>query len=362
MTNKGQRAPLQHTGSFFDAADDIFILFDEHLIIFDFNSAGLTLFKFKKEEVVGKHISEIFPVLGQSNYCKQYKEVFDTGEQLVIDDIAPHHSLGIFRFRIKVFKAQNFLGLVINNITDLAETIEEMNALIYRLTHDMRTPLINIMLLSETSLLEENADTSYHEVSMQEILKQAKKLDNILIKLYDLAYVRGSRKEARLIEFKPLLKRVLAIIGKDQSMQDIKITTSINVPTPYFNNKKLLISILVHLIDNAIKYRNDALAENHINVAITENDKEIDIVIEDDGIGIPQKIQGKIFNMFYRGSTKATTGSGLGLYNVMQDVKRLKGTIKVTSEVGRGTKFVVKLPNKGYEFVASPFFQLTNKI
>ena len=73
------------------------------------------------------------------------------------------------------------------------------------------------------------------------------------------------------------------------------------------------------------------------------NEDGADIFVEDNGIGIKEEVQSKVFDMFYRG-TDASVGSGLGLYIVKEALDKLNASIKLTSVVGKGTKFAIHLP------------------
>ncbi len=115
-------------------------------------------------------------------------------------------------------------------------------------------------------------------------------------------------------------------------------------------NKSSLIQIILNLIVNAIDAINEAKRENgEINIFFDRvyiNDtRKVRIIVEDNGIGIKKEIQEKIFQPFF--STKngeKSSGSGLGLSIVSQEVERLNGTIEVCSKEGEGTKFIIIFP------------------
>ncbi|MDA9089869.1 HAMP domain-containing histidine kinase, partial [Maribacter arcticus] len=99
-----------------------------------------------------------------------------------------------------------------------------------------------------------------------------------------------------------------------------------------------------NLISNAIKYQDKNKTNHFINISIATDNKKVTIVIEDNGIGISEKHLDKIFHMFHR-VTSLSTGSGMGLYIVKETVEKLKGSIDVASELEKGTKFNIKIPN-----------------
>ena len=81
-----------------------------------------------------------------------------------------------------------------------------------------------------------------------------------------------------------------------------------------------------------------------MEIKVTVSESEAEILVKDNGIGIAEENQEKVFNMFYRVSNKSV-GSGLGLYIVKEAVEKLRGEIGLRSEPGKGSEFNVRLPN-----------------
>ena len=114
----------------------------------------------------------------------------------------------------------------------------------------------------------------------------------------------------------------------------------VNVDEMHFTN------VIFNLLDNALKYRREDVA---LELGVTTRDvgDNIEIVISDNGIGIKKEDQKKVFEKFYRVSTgnrHDVKGFGLGLAYVHKMVTELKGEIRVESEVGVGSKFIITLP------------------
>jgi signal transduction histidine kinase len=103
--------------------------------------------------------------------------------------------------------------------------------------------------------------------------------------------------------------------------------------------------ILNNIIANAARYTRSEAEDKFIKVDILVSQENASITIADNGDGIPEEHMPKIFDMFFRGSEKAT-GSGLGLYIARQAADALGGTISVESNQNQGTVFTVTLPNK----------------
>jgi signal transduction histidine kinase len=102
--------------------------------------------------------------------------------------------------------------------------------------------------------------------------------------------------------------------------------------------------IFNNLLSNAIKYADMDKENPMLEVRVTADDQKAEIRISDNGEGIPEESLTKIFDMFYRASTKGV-GSGLGLYIVKEAVEKIQGTIQVQSEPGKGTEFILTIPS-----------------
>lgn len=109
-------------------------------------------------------------------------------------------------------------------------------------------------------------------------------------------------------------------------------------------DKDKLSQVLINLISNSLKYID---IEGHIKIEVNETDRWINIIISDDGIGIGSEDLPHIFERFYRSDrsrNRETGGSGIGLTITKALVEAHNGTITVESQLGEGTKFIIKLP------------------
>ena len=105
-----------------------------------------------------------------------------------------------------------------------------------------------------------------------------------------------------------------------------------------------LLSVIFNLVDNALKYGGE---QPEIKITLTGNEKEVEMHISDNGIGIPAEYKEKIFEKFFRvpqGDTHNARGYGLGLSYAAQVIKKHQGTIRVESEEGKGAHFIIVLP------------------
>ncbi|HEY8402478.1 MAG TPA: HAMP domain-containing sensor histidine kinase [Cytophagaceae bacterium] len=123
----------------------------------------------------------------------------------------------------------------------------------------------------------------------------------------------------------------------------MKFNIQIDQQGDFYSDKYLIHSVIQNLVENPIKYIDLSKPEHILNVTIKTNVSGATLIFQDNGMGIPEKHQKKIFDMFYK-VNDASNGSGLGLYLVKVAVDKLKGSIMLRSEVGKGSEFKVVIP------------------
>jgi signal transduction histidine kinase len=163
-----------------------------------------------------------------------------------------------------------------------------------------------------------------------------------------LDYSRNARQEIdrQEIHFDELLTDISSNLkfmpNDDQRKVDIRIAVHNGIP--FYSDKSRLGIILNNLISNSIRYQNPEVADPFVEIRVDVSEAGAEILVRDNGIGIDEANQQKVFNMFYRVSTKSV-GSGLGLYIVKETVEKLRGDVRLRSEIGKGTEFSLRLPN-----------------
>lgn len=227
------------------------------------------------------------------------------------------------------------------------EVIQIKNKFLSSLSYEFKTPLSAILtsalLLSKYQLTEQQARRDKH---IKTINEKALLLNNILnsflsIEKFDagnLSYKYNNFKISEIVDEVIFNARMLIKEG-----QQIKYTEKIEDLTLY-QDEKVIELVLSNLIHNAIKYSPE---NSTIYLDINQDDKNTTFIIKDAGVGIPEKDQKNIFDLYFRAENVIDTeGTGTGLNIVKNHIENLKGYIYFESKEDLGTTFTVTIPNK----------------
>lgn len=215
----------------------------------------------------------------------------------------------------------------------------ELDAFFYRISHDLRGPIssmLGLLFLAKREVKDEQALEYFEKQALQ-----VERLDHIINGLIKLTKLNGSDLQKEKIDFNALVDECISSFSAVSNFSRLTFKKEIQSGIQFYSEWTLLNAILQNLIENAIKYagRNSPF----VSIAVRQELEYIVIEVEDNGQGIADEHQVKIFEMFYR-ATHHATGSGLGLYILKRSVDRLKGTIEIKSKVSVGSTFTIKLP------------------
>lgn len=221
----------------------------------------------------------------------------------------------------------------------IEEKAKELDTFIYKASHDIKGPLKSIIGLATLGGKDESRSKEYFE----HILRSTKRLDNVVMDLLYITKINQSKtiKESSEINFNEIIPEILASLEHLPDYNKIKIELEINQTVPFFSNKSLIYSILQNLIENAINYSDPAKENRFLRIIATFKEDESSIIIEDNGLGIAEEYQEKIFEMFFRVSERGGSSTGLGLYIVKISLEKLGGKLSVWSEEGIGSRFII---------------------
>jgi Signal transduction histidine kinase len=233
--------------------------------------------------------------------------------------------------------------IVFSDITETKNMEKIKRDFVVNVSHELRTPLAAIKGFAETLEEEvgENAKT-YAGV----IKRNTDRLINIVQDLLLLSELeeKGSKPESEEVNLKQLADNVIRIFKSRLTEKglDFHLRVEDGLPAVKGDSFKLE-QMLINLLDNSIKYTE----KGKIVLALKQKEGNVEIIVEDTGIGIPQEHLMRIFERFYvvdKSRSKKFGGTGLGLSIVKHIVLSHKGTIAVESSLAKGTRFTIMLP------------------
>jgi len=237
---------------------------------------------------------------------------------------------------------------VLHDITDLERLERVRKDFVANVSHELRTPLAAIRGYAET-LLEGALEDPENNRQFLEIIKaQAARLNNIasdLLILSELESGRAEPAEAEAFSIRGVLDNALRTVESEARVRGVTLVCGQVEDASVAGSKIRLEQALVNLLDNAIKFNRPA---GEVRIEITRRpDRQVRISVADTGIGIPSQDLSRIFERFYRvdkARSRAVGGTGLGLSIVKHILERMKGTVSVTSDLGKGSVFSITLP------------------
>ena len=249
---------------------------------------------------------------------------------------------GIYYWRTRSIRRKNLkLEKTVRRRTrELKDTNEQLEAFVYKASHDIKGPLKSIIGL--TTIGQKDIQHEGARQYFDHILKSTRKLDNLLIDLLEITKVKQATIQKEKIDFHILTQEVLSSFEKFPGFENIKINTTIHSKTDFYTDKKLLYSLVQNLIENPIKYQDTKKNRSYLDILITTDEKGAHLTFEDNGIGISNEYQKKVFDMFFK-VNESSNGTGLGLYIVKTTVEKLNGNISLESSPGKGSTFKIHI-------------------
>jgi PAS domain S-box-containing protein len=223
----------------------------------------------------------------------------------------------------------------------LNQKIRDLNIFIYQVSHDIKGPLSSILGLTNIALMETEQPAQRNYFNM--IAQSTVRLDNTLNALLDVIVITQGKLKYQPIDIKQEINEIKRNLAFLPNYPKMFFNETIEIREQIVADKAMIITILQNLMANAINYADLRNESPLVNFYAHKENGHIKIVVEDNGVGIPKSVQGKIWDMFFR-ANELSKGTGLGLFIVRNAVERLNGNIQLHSEPGIGTRFIVTIP------------------
>jgi signal transduction histidine kinase len=247
-------------------------------------------------------------------------------------------AIAIVYFLIEV--NYNSEKVILHRNEQLAKANSELDRFVYSASHDLRAPLSSILGLVQVYQMSGSSDERNQVVGL--IKDRVNKLDHFISEILD--YSRNSRLQIRktVVNGTLLAKEIIEGLRYTRGFEGVKIYLD-NAEVLLVTDPERLKVILNNLIANALKYHDPAKDEPFVKIRFHKNHDAWHVEIEDNGQGIQEAHQIRIFEMFYR-AHENSEGSGLGLYIVKEVAERMGGNVAIKSEFRKGSLFTVSFP------------------
>lgn len=243
---------------------------------------------------------------------------------------------------------EDFMIIALHNIDSELDQkeIESWQKLIRVLTHEIKNSVIPISTLAEVSnqLLSENElehlndeDKEDLKISVRTIEKRSKGLVKFVEAYGSLA--KTPKPVLQQVDLTDLVKQTIKLQHVECKNRKINLDFKPNQKSiRVMIDREMIEQVLINLIKNAIEAIEK---EGNITVSLSQNSQKVKVSVEDDGSGMDDETRENIFIPFF---TTKEKGSGIGLSLSRQIIKAHKGTMRVYSEPGKGTRFDIQLP------------------
>jgi len=240
------------------------------------------------------------------------------------------------------------IGFIINieNITEYAKLENMRKEFVANVSHELKTPITSIQGFIETLKMTDNLDEDTKNRFLTIIENEATRLTRLIDDILLLSTIENkTKKKVEKVDLFEVFEEVHEVVNYIAKKKNIKVKYEFkNKDIDLWEYSGYIRQILLNIISNAIKYTGE---NGSVNIKQYIKAKKVFIEVKDNGIGIPQEDIDRIFERFYRvdkARSRSVGGTGLGLAITKHMIKALNGNIKVESELGVGSKFIIELP------------------
>lgn len=217
---------------------------------------------------------------------------------------------------------------------------ERLNATLFRIVHDIQDPLTGIMGLVDLSKSEQDIEVLNEYIEMID-----EGSSNLSQFIKDTLRYISTFEDLQPIDVELMVAQHLETVKSVLDFKSIRLIIDINQNNEFYTNAVEFRSVLSNLISNAIKYSDEAKREKVIKLKCTVDDAGLILQIQDNGIGIKKEDIPKLTQRKFQVKENSSPGAGLGLFMVQKSITVLGGTLKILSNYGEGSTFIVKIPH-----------------
>ena len=297
--------------------------------------------------LIADAIDELFQTRDGQEVIDQELDVFDNSHPSSVT----HSRKKTFYIILRELSIEgNQIGSVVT-IEDISEQ-ERLESVrrdfISNISHELKTPIGAIALLTETLLGE--PDTDLVQKFAPNILQETERLSETIDDLLSLSRIEhGSTDSFNQIDILKCAEQAIDRVNIFAKQNEVTVLTSFPpAPVHLFGDELQLTSAFYNILENSVKYKR--ISQGNVHLTVQQLDDFIEIEISDNGIGIPTKDLDRVFERFYCvDRSHSGSGVGLGLAIVRHVIVNHEGVIRIESTEGVGTTFFIQFPINSVE-------------
>lgn len=345
-----------YTSKLLETMDNAVISVDNKGNIKTFNRKSEEIFGKKKEEVLNKDCQEVLNlnINGKCLLKECLLEKKNITQEIILEEEGLKKKILDLNTSFLTDESGEITGVVvvIRDVTEIKDLNEEvarhkrlvaLGKLSAGIAHEIRNPLSSIRGLAQF-VFNSFSKTDERKEDLNTIIQEVDRLNKLVIQVLDFA--KFKKPNLTFFSLNDLIRKIAELFKLEIKDKQIKFNLELSPDISQIQaDEDQIRQILMNVIINAIQaIPKKGEIKIKTEKALLKGASAIKFIIEDSGIGIPEKDFNQIFDPFF--STKEK-GSGLGLSIVYKLVEAHQGEIKVESKEGEGTKFVIFLPQKG---------------
>ena len=242
-----------------------------------------------------------------------------------------------------------FLGvvLILRDIRREKHLARLRSDFISNVTHELKTPLTSIRMYAESLLMGRVKTPDGQKEYLEVVVNESERLKRMINNILEFSKMENGKPEYHFVKsnLASILNEAIHEMNYWFEKEGFDVVTELDEKIFADVDPEKLKQAIGNLLSNAIKYSTDT---KKVAIRLFKKPERVCVEVGDCGIGIPQDKLSRIFEQFYRIEQKESiSGTGLGLTVVKEIVEAHNGTISVTSEIGKGSKFTVRLPVGG---------------
>jgi len=334
-----------------ESSQDSIVTIDLNRVITTWNKAAENLYGYKVEEVIGKPLELVMLPEDIRDLIDKVEKIRHEVTVPIYETVRLHKSGQQTDLQIALSPVRNAKGEVVG-ISTIARDITQAklheqlkDEFIAVASHELKTPVTSIKAYSE--ILLESLATSSDENAFAILTNLNIQIDRLIELIKTLLDTTKLSAGEVLLQKEPfdlniLLEEQMELFTHISPIHPIIFKNT--GPNLIVADKKLIRQVVTNLISNAIKYSPEG---GQVILSSIQNDEEVKVSVQDSGIGIPEGLNNKIFERYFRVNgplTSKTQGVGLGLYITAQIVHQHGGIIYVESQEGKGSTFSFTIP------------------